>query len=345
VSFVRKLRFIVSRGKLALAMKLARISVKRMITGSNPPFRQIELQTTYACNLRCVHCSAASFSQVKAPLSIADYADIARQCREHRIPMVSFTGGEPLCDPRLDEIISQFDTGSTLLSVTTNGTLLTEQRIRKLKALGVDAFVISLDGPTPEINDPIRGEGVYSKVIHAVEAARSLGVFVMLIHALSANSMRNGVFDGLIDLAMRLDVPLHVSLAAPVGNWADSTAENHLLSSLDVKLLTERQKRHPFLRRDLDGNYSGRGCPAGTERFVISPTGEVMGCTKIQATFGNIRERSMLALRDDMAQIEVFRTSPPLCLAAEDTVFLKTYLPRLYGRKDVPIPADEFFME
>ena len=118
-----------------------------------------------------------------------------------------------------------------------------------------------------------------------------------------------------------------------------------MLTKEDIDYLWKCQDRYSFLRRDLDGNYRGTGCPAGTERFVISPTGEVMPCTKIQASFGNIKKESMYDIRQKMARLELFSSSPRMCLPAEHDLFLSTYLPRMFNKKDLPIPYREFFAE
>jgi len=277
-------------------------------------------------------------------LTLADYKKVAEQCKQYKVPMISFTGGEPLTEPRLEEIISLFDTKSTLMSCTTNGTLLTEERARRLKSLGLDSFVISLDGPDPETNDPIRGKGTYKKVMESIKIAKSYDFIVMIIHTLSHQSIASGNFNKLLNLAESLDIPIHVSLASPTGNWSTEEAmKDFILTKEDIDYLWKCQEKYSFLRRDLDGNYRGTGCPAGTERFVISPTGEVMPCTKIQASFGNIKTESMIDIREKMAKIELFSSSPKMCLPAEHDIFLKTYLPRVFNKKDLPIPYEEFF--
>ena len=344
--FIKKTDLILKRGKPLLALKLAILNINALLLNHIPPFRQVEIQVTFNCNLRCTHCSAANFSPPEEQLTIADYKNIAAQCKQYNIPMVSFTGGEPLVDTRLEEIISLFDTKSTLISCTSNGTLLTEERARNLKAVGLDSFVISLDGPTPETNDPIRGEGTYNKVMESIKIAKSFNFIVMIIHTLSHQSIKSGNFDKLLKVAESLDIPIHVSLAAPAGNWSsDDAMKDFILTKEDIDYLWKSQKKYSYLRRDLDGNYRGTGCPAGTERFVISPVGDVMPCTKIQASFGNINTESMFVIRERMASIDHFSASPKMCLPAEEEKFLKTYLPRTFNKKDLPIPYKEFFAD
>ncbi len=341
-----QISFILKRRKPRLTMKLIAINLKILLFKQVPPFRQVEIQTTFACNLNCIHCSAANFKPTPDMLTLADFREIARQCKQYKVPMVSFTGGEPLFDPRIEDIIRCFDTKSTLISITTNGTLLTPERAKRLKAIGVDSFVISLDGPDPETNDPIRGEGTFEKIMDALQVAKSHGFFVMLIHTLFHQSIESGNFDKLIKLTQSLEVPLHVSLASPTGNWADDEAmKQFILTKQDIDYLWQSQEKYPCLRRDLDGNYLQHGCPAATERFVISPVGDVLPCTKIQAAFGNVKNESMYAIRQRMTSMDIFSAYPPLCLVAEDGKFLNTYLPGVFDRNDLPISYEEYFGE
>lgn len=344
--FTKKTTLILKRRKPLLILKLAAINLNALLFNRFPPFRQVEIQITFNCNLRCIHCSAANFSPPDDLLTLSDYRNIAEQSKQYKVPMISFTGGEPLFDPRLEDIISLFDTRSTLISCTTNGILLTEERAKKLKSIGVDSLVISLDGPDPETNDPIRGKGTFKKIMESIEIAKSNGFIVMIIHTLSHQSIQKGNFNKLLGLAESLKIPLHVSLASPTGNWSSNDAmRDFILTKEDIDYLWECQRKYPFLRRDLDGNYRGTGCPAGTERFVISPTGEVMPCTKIQASFGNIKTESMYDIRQKMSKIEFFKSNPKICLPAEHDRFLTTYLPRVFNKKDLPIPYREFFAE
>ena len=137
--FIKKISLILKRRKPLLALKLAEINFNILLFNRVPPFRQVEIQVTFDCNLRCTHCSAANFSPPEDLLTLSDYKNIVEQCKRYKVPMVSFTGGEPLFSTRLEEILSFFDTKSTLMSCTTNGTLLTEERARRLKSLGLDS--------------------------------------------------------------------------------------------------------------------------------------------------------------------------------------------------------------
>lgn len=150
--------------------------------------------------------------------------------------MVSFTGGEPLFDQRLEDIISLFDTGCTLISITTNGILLSTKRAERFKSIGADSFVISLDGPDSKSNDEIRGKGTFERIMDAIQVAKSHRFFTMIIHTVSHRSIERRDFDKLIELAESLSIPLHLSLVSPTGNLADDDAlKGFVLTKKDIE--------------------------------------------------------------------------------------------------------------
>ena len=126
----------------------------------------ILLDPTSACNLHCAGCWAAEYGN-KLNLSFEEIDDIIRQGKELGVYMYIYTGGEPmvrkadlirLCEKHDDCIFLAF----------TNGTLIDEAFADEM--LRVKNFVpaISLEG-FEEATDSRRGEGVYEKVIQAME--------------------------------------------------------------------------------------------------------------------------------------------------------------------------------
>lgn len=126
------------------------------------------------CNLTCTHCFI-SCSPDNRSFALLDYEHICRILQESRALGVKeyyFTGGEPFLHPRLLDILEQ-----TLrigpATVLTNGTLLRDETVRRLATLR-DASIyslelrVSIDGPDPQTNDPIRGKGTFSRAMDGV---------------------------------------------------------------------------------------------------------------------------------------------------------------------------------
>ena len=95
-------------------------------------------------------------------MDVPDYARVARQAMALGAVNFSFQGGEPLMFKKLPHIIRACRPERNVISVTTNGTLLTEERVEELKRIGVDILTVSLDSGIAEEHDRFRArEGTW----------------------------------------------------------------------------------------------------------------------------------------------------------------------------------------
>lgn len=330
--------------KPRLILKLIKLEF-RMLIGKNPLFREIEIATTYECNLKCTHCSADTLKELnKQCLTLEDYARLGKECRKNDVPLVAFTGGEPLIDDRLEKIIGFFNPRNTIIGITTNGILLNKEKIKKLKEIGVDTLVVSLDSPDPNIHDTFRNvKGVFFKTIDNIKQAKKEGMDVMIITTIHHQNIKDD-FPKMIEFAKKLGLKLHISLAAPSGKWANKKSyETYMLNESDIRFLANLRRKYRFIRRDIDGNFGKKGCPAGNERLCITPTGEVMPCTKIHVSFGNIKKESIVDIRKKVMSHKEFYEIPNWCIAAEDRKFIEKYMIKSFNRDKTLLSENEFF--
>jgi uncharacterized protein len=128
----------------------------------------ITMKLTLGCNLQCSYCNTETASPRTPKMSLDLWKRVARllieNSREHHVS-IEFHGGEPLLlddDWLLEAAGYAFELGKKTgkqvqVPMVTNGTLLTAERLKRLKDAGV-AICLSCDGP-PEINDRMRGSG------------------------------------------------------------------------------------------------------------------------------------------------------------------------------------------
>ena len=111
--------------------------------------RLLVLRLTERCNLRCAYCYAARDREPAFDMEEATALQAAALCCAPGESLrIQFTGGEPLLRLELMEAVAEYgrETGRKLsLSVQTNGTLLTPEVCRRLKAIRCGVGV-SLDG-------------------------------------------------------------------------------------------------------------------------------------------------------------------------------------------------------
>ena len=72
------------------------------------------------------------------------------------VPLVIFTGGEPLVRPDIWELAEYSRENGIKTALSTNGTLITDEVAKKIKHSGIEYAGISLDGATAATHDRFR---------------------------------------------------------------------------------------------------------------------------------------------------------------------------------------------
>ncbi|UUO08506.1 radical SAM protein [Blastopirellula sp. J2-11] len=131
--------------------------------------------TGLRCNLACHHCfvSCHPKNNTFAFLSLADVESRLEEAAALGVKEFYFTGGEPFLHPQIVPIlIAALAYGP--VTVLTNGTVLKADWLRQLRDAeeqGIYSleFRVSIDGFSPESNDPIRGEGTFVRAMSGVK--------------------------------------------------------------------------------------------------------------------------------------------------------------------------------
>lgn len=122
------------------------------------------------CNLECTHCYVESGPYAnKHPFlrfeTFKKHLTDALKIGYEKLD-IYFTGGEPFINPEIVEMLRESMKYSDT-TVLTNGTRITENIAQDLATIQTNSshkliLRVSLDGPTPELNDVIRGEGTFN---------------------------------------------------------------------------------------------------------------------------------------------------------------------------------------
>jgi MoaA/NifB/PqqE/SkfB family radical SAM enzyme len=140
------------------------LGARRLTLDPPPQYPGAMVNVTNRCNLSCQHCFVfrdGNPNELEGEMKPERVLSELRRLRDrHGIRSMLWMGGEPMLRWRmLEEGLALFDRNT----ITTNGTI-------PLKDFGPGLiYVISLDGPR-EVNDPVRGEGVFDRVMKTVAA-------------------------------------------------------------------------------------------------------------------------------------------------------------------------------
>ncbi len=129
--------------------------------------KTVTLTLTARCNLRCIMCDHWRLKNQKE-LSLKKIKEIINQIEKWGIEEIELSGGEPFMRKDIWKIINYISSKGIGMNITTNGTLLSEEQIKKIFKTKVNRLQISLDGIN-KTQDQIRGvKGTYKKVIKTV---------------------------------------------------------------------------------------------------------------------------------------------------------------------------------
>lgn len=148
--------------------------LRASIHTGQPPIRlrDAKLKVTARCNLRCAFCPCwrrqptEELNTAELVRVIDDLADL--DCRK-----IHLSGGEPTLRADLPALIAYATQRGIKTVLTSNGTALTAELAQALLAAGLNSIAISLDGPTPELHDPLRGvKGAFKRAVHGLKLLR-----------------------------------------------------------------------------------------------------------------------------------------------------------------------------
>ncbi len=150
----------------------------------------LRLSLTARCNLACPYCCPESI-EPRGLLSTRDQLRLIHAACRLGAHTLRLTGGEPLLTDRLWPLLDALSSGrknlessfSKLkdLAITTNGSLLDDEKARRLRASGVDRITISLDAVDADSIARMAGlrEGagidLFQRVLSGIDAARAAG--------------------------------------------------------------------------------------------------------------------------------------------------------------------------
>ena len=150
------------------------------VTGDSPYVSLDHLDTLWfqvtgtICNLRCTHCfiSCSPDNHAFDFLPLIEVEAWLEKSSSWGVKEYYFTGGEPFMHvdlPRMLEMTLKLGPASVL----TNGTLLPNRMLDPISDTAHASpysleIRVSIDGPSPETNDPIRGEGTFNRAMEGI---------------------------------------------------------------------------------------------------------------------------------------------------------------------------------
>ena len=277
---------------------------------------------TGLCNLKCRHCwqSAAdekyhhAAAEQRGRIAPQDLARVLREGREVGLQCVKFTGGEPLLHPQIMDYMEVVTRAGMAVHLETNGTLLNERQVQRLKMFNGLLVAISLDGASAATHDRFRGvEGAFERAVAALRLLVRANVpahVIMCLHQGNRNDL-----DDLVRLGNDLQVAsIKINPIQPLGRAKTMSEDNEALSLTEILQAAEycARKLQPMLAGDLFFSLPMAFRPLEDIRrqhfsvcrilqiLGLLPNGDVSICgvgnLDARTVFGNIYQESLAAI-------------------------------------------------
>ena len=297
-----------------------------------PPLpREIQVEVTGACNLRCRMCLVSyrpALGKTSGSMDLATFTQLVDGLPGLR--KVTMQGlGEPLLAPDFFAMLELLADREIEMGFNTNGTLLTRERAERLVDLGVSWLHVSLDGATAATYEDIRHrsqfELVRRNVAGLVDVMRKRGATKPDLELVFVAMRRNvAELPALVRLAADLGVPTvwvqnlshSFSDTDPAGNyreireyaaaealWADENAEaeaifaeaRELAANLGVRLRLPRLEEPDRARRP-----GSPGCQWPFTSSYVTHDGKLQPCCAVmgadRAVLGDAKAEGFAAV-------------------------------------------------
>jgi radical SAM protein with 4Fe4S-binding SPASM domain len=324
-------------------------------------------ETTVRCNLACAHCrrlesndaGVADLSTSQGETLIDQLAELGRrqqrgagippsnrgqEARDTQgqdalatkapMPVLVFSGGEPLCRRDLFPLTERARQQGIILALATNGTTIDREKAQQIRDSGIARVSVSLDGATAEVHDRMRQiAGAFDRALEGIRHLHDAGVPFQINVTLTKQNAHQ--LADVYELAKSLSaVAVHVFMLVPVG-CGQVLAETDMLSpqqyeqimqdicalenrgEIQIKVTCgphyERVKRQLRIEsmaanpQSAIRNPQSKGCLAGLGVLFVSHRGDVYPCGYLPVNCGNILEKRLIEVWDQSEDLARMR--------------------------------------
>ena len=243
-------------------------------------------ELTYGCNLSCAHCLSSSGRRDPAELSTAEARAFVDELSEMQVFYVNIGGGEPTLRPDFSDLVEYAVGRGVGVKFSTNGTTMSKARARRYAAMDYVDIQVSLDGASPESNDPVRGAGSHAAALRAMRNLAEAG-FERFKVSVVVTRHNAGELEALLALAGDFRAELRLTRLRPSGRGA-AVFEELRPTAAQLRDVHRFLLEHPevltgdsFFHLGPLGTEPLAGlnlCGAGRVVCLVDPVGDVYAC-------------------------------------------------------------------
>lgn len=295
-------------------------------------------EVTRRCNFKCVHCRSSSTLEVQGhpDFALQEGFRIIDDITDFAKPVLVLSGGEPLVRPDVFDLAAYGTQKGLRMCMATNGRLVDDAVCKAMHETGIRQVALSLDGADAQTHDDFRQQpGAFEGVMRAAELFNQHGI-KFLINSSFTKRNQNQI-QATYELAKKIGAQAwYMFMVVPTGRGEELLSElipvDDYQEILDWHYEMERDEqdmlvrptcaphyyRVRFERNRADSNKvksrplsfspgGSKGCLAGQTIALIDVDQNVLPCSYLPISAGNLKEQSFAQIWQYAKVFEDFR--------------------------------------
>jgi radical SAM protein with 4Fe4S-binding SPASM domain len=263
-------------------------------------------ELTLKCNMNCIHCGSSAGNKRINELKTQEWNYVTKQLAELNCKEITLLGGEPFLRKDWYEISTEIKDRRIKITYMSNGLLINENIIEKLRKIEPKAVSISIDGSNKKTHDKIRQlSGSFDKCMQVISDLKKAEINTTVVT--SVNKINFQELPELKTMLLNKGIVWQLQIAIPLGRFKkELLLSKKEFYAVAIFIASTRKKYSikelPIIGTHCFGYYSNKlinvmifpwtGCQAGVSTIGIQSNGEVKGCLSLPEEFieGNIRD-------------------------------------------------------
>ena len=181
----------------------------------------LRISLTQSCNFNCFFCHKEGESNPHGEMTAEEIEAVAAVASDLGIRRFKLTGGEPLLRGDIDEVVRRIAPYADEISMTTNGSLLTEWAA-SLREAGLRRVNISLHSARPRVFHKITGVSALPAVERGIVAASESGLNPVKLNMVVLNGLNVDEIPEMIEFSRRVGAILQLIEFQPLQRGAEN---------------------------------------------------------------------------------------------------------------------------
>jgi AdoMet-dependent heme synthase len=253
----------------------------------------VQLDITYRCNERCVHCYLDHHDH--GEMATSEILRLIDEMAEAGVLTLTLSGGEIFLRKDFFEIVEHARRLTFCVKLKTNALLIGEREAARLRDLAVQEIQVSIYSHRPEVHDAITlVPGSLKRSLSAIRFLKAQDLKVVMANVLMRQNMSD--YAAVKNLAEEIGVEFTLdptitpmmdgdrsilSLGADADTLRDVFRDSAVVGDVDEFCAIPSDTG--------EANLDSRPCSAGHTTCYVSPYGDVFPCVQFPLPTGNVR--------------------------------------------------------